>query len=198
MRPDFIERVIIRAMSNPENLLRLRKKHGEGHKVDISAADGARLVRAQSFGRAVIAGLVAVVLFCVAWIALTALTSRVFPWMTVILGAGIGLLVRRVGKGVDWRFPTLAAVMAIAGSIISNVVLAASTTAAQYDTGTLQILQAVTSMTWPVFFGEVWNVADGFYAVVAAGVAAFFANPRLTRAQFHALRLWRNQSDGHQ
>jgi len=182
-------------MSNPENLLRLRKKHGEGHKVDISAADGARLVRAQSFGRA---GLVAVVLFCVAWIALTALTSRVFPWMTVILGAGIGLLVRRVGKGVDWRFPTLAAVMAIAGSIISNVVLAASTTAAQYDTGTLQILQAVTSMTWPVFFGEVWNVADGFYAVVAAGVAAFFANPRLTRAQFHALRLWRNQSDGHQ
>ena len=185
-------------MSNPENLLRLRKKHGEGHKVDISAADGARLVRAQSFGRAVIAGLVAVVLFCVAWIALTALTSRVFPWMTVILGAAIGLLIRRAGKGVDWRFPTLAAVMAIAGSIVSNVVLAASTTAAEYDTGTLQILQAVTSMTWPVFFEEVWNVADGFYAIVAAGVAAFFANPRLTRAQFHALRLWRDQSDGHQ
>jgi len=185
-------------MSKPENLLRLRKKHGEGRKVDISAADGARLVRAQSFGSAMIASLVAVALFCVAWIALTALTNRVFPWMTVVLGAGIGLLVRRVGRGVDWRFPTLAAVMAIAGSIVSNVVLAASITAAEYDTSTLQVLRAVTSMTWPVFYEEVWNVADGFYAIVAAGVAAFFANPRLTRAQFHALRLWREQSDGHQ
>ena len=185
-------------MNKPENLLRLRKKHGEGHKVDISAADGARLVHAQSFGSAVLASLVAVVLFCVAWISLTALTNRVFPWMTVVLGAGIGLLIRRVGRGVDWRFPTLAAVMAITGSIISNVALAASTTAAEYDTGTLQVLQAVTSMTWPVFFDEVWNIADGFYAIVAAGVAAFFANTRLTRTQFHALRLWREQSDGHQ
>ena len=88
-------------MSKPENLLRLRKKHGEGHKVDISAADGARLVRAQSFGSAAIASLVMIVLFCVAWVTLTALTNRVFPWMTVILGAGIGLLIRRVGKGVD-------------------------------------------------------------------------------------------------
>ena len=198
LRPRSIERVIIRDMSKPENPLRLRKKHGEGNKVDISAADGARLVHAQSFGSAVIASLVAVVLFCVAWIALTALTNRVFPWMTVILGVVIGLLIRRAGKGVDWRFPTLAAVMAIGGSIISNIVLAASTTAAEYDTGTLQILQAVTSMTWPVFFDEVWNIADGFYAIVAAGVAAFFANTRLTRTQFHALRLWREQSDGHQ
>lgn len=184
-------------MSKPENLLRLRKKHGEGRKVDITAADGARLVRAQSFGNAVVAGLIAIILFCVIWVALTSLANRVFPWMTVALGAGVGLLIRRAGKGVDWRFPTLAAVMAVSGSIIGNIVLAASTTATEYGTGTLEILQAVTSMTWPVFFDEVWNIADGFYAVVAAGVAAFFANPRLTRAEFHALRLWREQSDGH-
>lgn len=184
-------------MPDPKNVLRLRRKHGEGHKVDITAADGARLVRAQSLRNAFIAALIAIVLFCAVWILLTSLTDRVFPWMTVVLGAGIGLLVRRAGKGVDWRFPTLAAVMAVVGAIVGNVVLAASITATQYETGTLQILQAVTSMTWPVFFDEVWNMADGFYATVAAGVAAFFANPRLTRAQFHALRLWRDQSDGH-
>ena len=117
-------------MNKPENLLRLRKKHGEGHKVDISAADGARLVRAQSFSSAVIASLVAVVLFSVVWIALTALTNRVFPWMTVILGAGIGLLVRRYGKGVDWRFPTLAGGMAFGGWFVFKGVLAAARQAA--------------------------------------------------------------------
>jgi len=184
-------------MPNPKNVLRLRKKHGEGRPTGVTAADGARLVRAQSLRNAVVASLITIIMFCVVWISLSSLTNRVFPWMTVVLGVAIGLLVRRTGKGVDWRFPTLAAVMAIIGSIIGNIVLAASTTAAEYGTGTLQILQAVTSMTWPVFFDEVWNIADGFYAVVAAGFAAFFANRRLKRTEFYALRLWRDQSDGH-
>ena len=89
--------------------------------------------------------------------------------------------------------------MAFVGSVVGNIVLAASTTAAEYGTGTLDILQAVTSMTWPVFFEEVWNVADGFFAVVAAAFAAFLAPRRLTRTERFALRLWRQeQSDRHQ
>jgi len=178
--------------------LRLRKKHGEGRTLDVTAEDGARLVRAQSVRNAVVAGLIALIMFCVLWIFLSSLTNRVFPWMTVALGGMLGLAVRRAGRGLDWRFPTLAAAMAIIGSVISNVVLAASTTATEYGTGTLEILQAVTSMTWPVFFDEVWNVADGYYAVVAAGLAGFLANRRLTRSDFYALRLFREESDRHQ
>ncbi len=178
--------------------LRLRRKHGEGRKTDVTAADGARLGQAQSFRNAVVAGLITLVVFCVLWVSLSSLTNRVFPWMTVVLGGMLGIAIRRAGRGLDWRFPALAAAMAIAGAIISNVVLAASTTAAEYGTGTLHILQAVTSMTWPVFFDEVWNVADGFYAVVAAGLAGFLANRRLTRSEFYALRLWCEESDRHQ
>lgn len=177
--------------------LRLRKKHGEGRKVDVTAADGARLEQAQSIRNAVVAGLIAFVIFCVLWIVLSSLTNRVFAWMTVVLGGMLGVAIRRAGRGLDWRFPVLAAVMAVVGSIVSNVVLAASTTAAEYGTGTLHILQAVTSMTWPVFFDEVWNVADSFYAAVAAAFAAFLANRRLTRGEYYALRLWREESDRH-
>lgn len=182
----------------PENLLRLRKKHGDGHKSDVTAKDGARLDRAQSFRGAVMAGLIIFIVFCLLWVYLSSLTHRVFPWMTIVLGGMLGIAIRRAGRGLDWRFPTLAAAMAIAGSVISNIVVAASTTAAEYGTGTLDVLQSVTSMTWPVFFDEVWNMADGFYSVVAAGFAAFYANRRLTRAQFYALRLWREESDRHQ
>jgi hypothetical protein len=178
--------------------LRLRKKHGEGRSLDATAEDGARLERAQSLRNAVVAGLIAFVLFCVLWIFLSSITNRVFPWMTAVLGGMLGLAIRRAGRGLDWRFPALAAAMAIAGSVIGNVVLAASTTATEYGTGTLHILQAVTSMTWPVFFDEVWNVADSFFAVVAAGLAGFLANRRLTRSEFYALRLWREESDRHQ
>jgi len=185
-------------MNNPENLLRLKKRHGEGRKLDATAEDGARIARAQSLRNAVIAGLIVFVVFCLVWVSLSALTDRVFPWMTVVLGGLLGMAIRRAGRGVDWRFPTLAAVLALVGAVVSNVVVAASTTAESYGTGTMEILQAVTAMTWPVFFDEVWNVADGFYAVVAAGFAAFFANRRLTRSEFYALRLWREQSDRHQ
>lgn len=184
---------------NPSpNPLRLRRRHGEGRGLDVTAEDGGRLVRAQSLRNAVVAGLVVLVVFCVVWVMLSVIVNRVFPWMTVVLGAMLGLAIRVAGRGVDWRFPVLAAVMALAGSIISNIVLAASTTADAYGTGTVEILQAVTMMTWPVFFDEVWTVADGFFAVVAAAIAAFLANRRLTRAQFYALRRWRQASDRHQ
>ena len=177
---------------NP-NPLRLRKKHGDGSGLDVTAADGERLVRAQSFRNAVVAGLIVLIVFCVLWVSVSALTNRVFPWMTVVLGAMLGFAIRRAGRGVDWPFAVLAAAMALFGSIISNIVLAASTTAESYGMGTVEILRSVTSMTWPVFFEEVWNVADGFFAVVAAGVAAFLANRRLSRAQFYALRRWREE-----
>lgn len=178
--------------------LRLRKKHGEGRRPDVTAADGARLVEAQSLRNAVVASLIILAVFCIVWITLSAALNQVFPWMTVVLGGALGMGIRRTGRGVDWRFPALAAVMALLGSVASNIVLAAATTGEFYGMGTVETLQATTSMTWEVFFERVWTVAHGFYAAVAAGVAAFFANRRLTRAQFYALRLWRDQSDRHQ
>ena len=47
--------------------------------------------------------------------------------------------------------------------------------------------------TWPVFFDEVLTIADGFYAVVGAGLAAFYSNRRLTRSEYLALRLWHEE-----
>ena len=178
--------------------LRLRKKHGEGQRPEATAADGARLVRAQSLRNAIMAGLIVIVVFCLLWIATASLTGRVFAWMTVVLGYLLGLAIRHAGRGVDWRFPALAAAFALVGSVLSNVVLAASTTAAEFGTGTLDILRAVTSMTWPVFFEEVWNIGDSFYAALSAGLAAFIAPRKLSRHEFYALRVWRRESDRHQ
>ncbi len=185
-------------MRDPENLLRLRRRHGEGRSPEVSADDGARLLRAQSLRNAVMASLIVFVLFCIAWVALTSVTGRVFPWLTVVLGWLTGVAIRRAGRGVDWRFPSLAAVATLLGCVGSNIVLAASTTAAEYGTGTLDILQAVTTMTWPVFFDEVWNIGDTFFAVFSAGLAAVLAPRKLTRSEYFALRLWRRQSNGHE
>ncbi len=188
-----------RMKRDPSELpLRLKKKHGTGRQPDASAADGERLVRLQSLRGALLAGLIAIIIFCVFWIALSSLLGRVFPWMTVVLGAMIGFAVQRAGRGVDWRFPTLAALLTIVGALFANIVVAASYTAETLGTTTLEVLRSVTTMTWPVFFDEVLTVADAFYAVLAASLAAFLANRRLTRRQYYALRLWRAGSDRHQ
>lgn len=177
-------------MSEPQSPLRLRKKHGSGAAPVPAPEDGRRLVDAQSVRNAIVAGLITIVIFSVFWVALSDLTNRVYPWLTVVLGFMLGHSVRLAGRGVDARFPVLAAVLTLFGSLFANIIVAASVTADGNDTGTLHVLKSVTTMTWPVFFDEALTFADGLYAVFAASLAAFYANRRLTRPQYHALRLW--------
>ena len=178
-----------------KSVLRLRKRHGTGAGVAATAADGGRLVNAQSFRNAVVSGLIAIIVFSLFWVTLSALFDKVFPWFTVVLGIFLGFAIRLTGRGLDWRFPALAAGLALAGSLLANVIVAASVTAEAEGTATLHVLQSVTTMTWPVFFNEVLTVADGFFAVVAAGLAAFYANRKLTRKQYYALRQWREEGN---
>ena len=181
------------SMNDAQSPLRLRKKHGSGKPTQITSADGERLAEAQSVRNACVMGLIIIVVFSMFWVAMSELTDRVFPWFTVVLGLVLGHGIRLAGRGIDWRFPLIAAVFAIAGSFYANIVVAASVTAEGFGTGTLEILQAVTSMTWPVFIDERMTFADAFFAVVGAGFAAYYANRRLTRSQFQALRLWQEK-----
>ena len=182
-------------MSDVQNPLRLQKKHGSGKPTQVTIADGIRLGKAQSARNAVVAGLIVIIIFSVFWVTLSELTNRVFPWFTIVLGFLLGHSTRLAGRGVDWRFPLIAAGMAVAGSLAAYIIVAASVTAELLGTGTLDVLQAVTSMTWPVFFDEVLTVADAFYAAVAAALAAFYANRRLTRSEYQALRMWREEQE---
>lgn len=175
--------------------LRLRKRHGDGSPVQVTAADGARLVNAQSLRQAIVASIIVTILFSVFWTTLTALFDQRFPWFTVVFGYLLGYAIRVSGRGLDWRFPLLAAFMAITGSAVANIIVAASVTADGFDVGTLQVLRSVTSMTWPVFFEEKVTIADTFFAVIAAQFAAFLANRKLTRSQYHAVRLWKKENN---
>lgn len=182
---------IIRAMSNNQNPLRLRKRHGSGRPSDATVEDGAHLVRTQSVPQSVLAGTVVIFLFSVVWIALSAVADRIFPWMTVVLGLILGHVVRIAGRGVDWRFPAVAALLSVLGSLLGNVAVAASVSAERLGVGTLEVLRSVTNMTWGVFIDEYLTFADLVFALIAAAVAAFYASRRLSRAQYRALRLWK-------
>ncbi|MDJ0904570.1 MAG: hypothetical protein QNI96_01020 [Woeseiaceae bacterium] len=175
-----------------KSVLRLPKKH-RGAAEKAGQVDVRRLLAQQSLRDAVIGALIVIILFSLLWAMLSTLVNRIFPWMTVLLGVAIGLVVRRAGRGLDWRFPALAALLTLVGAVVSNVVVAAAFTADELGTSTFTILRAATSMTWPVFFREVISAADVVYAFCGAGAAAFYANRRLLRSEYSALRKWREQ-----
>ena len=189
-------RVLLRIMSKEKTgVFRLPMKHARKGRGDSTAADGEQLVSEQSLRNAVYAGFIVVIVFSILWAMASTLLNRIFPWMTLVLGILIGVAIRRAGHGLDWRFPALAAAFAATGALVSNIVVAAAFTARALETSTLTVLRAVTSMTWPVFFDEAMSSADAVYGLFGAAIAAFYANRRLTRAEFHALRKWQEKND---
>jgi hypothetical protein len=183
-----------------KSVLRMRKRHTPDVQTRACAEDGRSLLQEQSIRDASLAAVIVLIVFSILWAMLSTLTDRIFPWMTLVLGVLVGLAVRRAGTGLDWRFPALAAAFAMLGALISNVVVAAAFTADALGTSTFTILRAVTSMTWPVFFAESVTSADVAYGLFGAAIAAFYANRRLSRAEYLALRKWqqKQESDRHQ
>ena len=178
-----------------KQVLRLPRRHSRDSGSPPDPERGAKLARMQSLRAAITVSMIVIILFSIGWALLSSATGRVFPWMTLVLALLIGLAVRRAGRGLDWRFPVIAATAAIVGSLVGNIVVAASTTAAELGTGTLTVLRAVTEYTWPVFFSEVMTGADLVYAIGAAGIAAFYANRKLTRSQYASYRMWRERNN---
>jgi len=189
-------RVLLPIMS-PEktDVLRLRKKHLPKVSTEPTPEDAKRLLHAQSVRNAIMASLITIILFSVVWAMLSTRIGSIYPWMTLLLGILIGLAVRRAGFGLDWRFPVLAAVFAAVGALVGNIVVAAAFTAPQLGTDTLTVLRNLTALTWPVFFDEAMTPADLGFAFCAAGLAAFYANRRLTRVQYLAVRTWDERDD---
>lgn len=181
-------------MSNKpvKSIVRLPRRH-RGAPLHAAEVDASKLVREQSLRDAVVGGLIVIIAFSLLWSMLSTLLNRIFPWMTVVLGMLVGLVVRRAGRGLDWRFPVLAVVLTIAGAMAANIFVAAAFTADELGTTTLEILRAVTSMTWPVYFREVISAADIVYALMGAAAAAYYANRRLSRSEYSAWRKWQEE-----
>lgn len=139
------------------------------------------------------AGLIVIIVFSVLWPRVTELFGTVYPWATVILGYLVGHAVQRAGKGVDWWFALIGALLSLTGSVAANIVLAASVSADQTGASTMGVLQDSSFETWLFFFGVDWNIADTAFAIFAAAVAAFYSMRRLNRDQYYALRLWRDE-----
>ena len=171
-----------------KSILRLRKKHDRGSRRGAPPPDPEKLLAAQSVRSALIAGIAVLVLMIALWTWLAVVLGRVFPWFSVAQGLALGIAVRRYGRGFDWRFPLVAALLAWSGAYLGNFVVALPTTSAELDAGIFQVLGGLTWWSFETFFAEVITPVDHIYALFAAAVAAFYGRRRLGREEIYALR----------
>jgi hypothetical protein len=176
-------------------MTRLKKKHSRKRLGPRPVADAGSLVRAQSLRSAFVAAIAAVLVVNATWVWLSTATGKFFPWVGIVQGVLVGLAVQRAGRGLDWRFPVLAALVASIGSFSGGFFVALSTTEIELGASSLRILRGLTVMTWQTYFDEVLTPVDVIYAFCAASVAAFYAKRRLKRHEEYALRTMGQDAD---
>lgn len=169
-------------------MLRLQKKHSgiQAHKGP--KPDAALILAQQSVWRAIVGGIAVVLVLGWFWAILSVQTGRIFPWFTVLIGAIVGLAVQRYGRGLDWRFPAIAALVAWSGAYVDNLIIGIVETSRYIEAAPVSVAAGLSRDTMQNFFANTVTPVDHVYALCAAGVASFFAKRRLSRREVHALR----------
>lgn len=169
-------------------MLRLRKKHSGIQTHTGPKPDATVILAQQSIWRATAGGIAVVLVFGWMWAILSVETGRIFPWFTIIIGAIVGLAVQRYGRGVDWRFPALAAFLAWSGAYADNLMIGIVETGRYIEAAPARVLAGLSKDTMENFFANTVTPVDHIYALCAAGVASFFAKRRLNRREVLAIR----------
>jgi hypothetical protein len=169
-------------------MFRLKQKHTPDKRRKLPPADGKRILGEQSVTRALLGGFAVALVLAWGWAVFAMVTGRVFPWFSIPIGALVGLAVQRFGRGLDWRFPVIAIVLAGFAAYTGNLLIGVLETGRYIEASAGEVLWGLSGDTIRNFFRNTVNAIDHIYAFSACGVAAFFANRRLKRHEVLGLR----------
>lgn len=146
------------------------------------------LIDDQSPKHALLGALLASVILMAIWVYSAMLFDRFFPWFSVVQGYFIGRAVRHFGRGIDWRFAAMAAVIAVLAAFLGSFLSALFLTGREFATGALPLVAEISWHTVSTFATREFGIVGTIYAGMAAAIAAFVANRRLSRHEAIALR----------
>ena len=169
-------------------MFRLIQKHSRHLSEKRPPADGRRLLAEQSIARGLVGSIVVGLLLCWLWAIFSMMTGRFFPWFSMLIGAVIGVAMQRFGRGLDWRFPVLAIIVAGIAAYAGNLMIGVLETGRYIDASPIRVVGGLSAETMRNFFRNTISPIDHIYAFCACGLAAFFANRRLKRHEVLGLR----------
>lgn len=96
------------AVEHQDALYKLSDKHIEKFKLE------------QNYRRALIGSIVVGVIGAILWAAITVATEYQIGYMAIAIGAGVGLSMRFLGKGIDQIFGITGAIVAVISCLLGN------------------------------------------------------------------------------
>ena len=169
-------------------MFRLKQNHAQKSGDRVPPADGRKLLSEQSVVRGFVGTVAVALLLSWVWALFSMSTGRVFPWFSIAIGALIGMAMQRFGRGLDWRFPVMAVLIAGVTAYFGNLMIGVLETGRYIEAETVSVLAGLSADTMHNFFRNTIGPIDHIYAFSACGVAAFFANRRLKRHEVLGLR----------
>ena len=169
-------------------MFRLQQKHSRKQPDTGPRPDATLILAQQSVGRAIAGGIVIVTVFGWIWTTISMETGRVLPWFSILMGMIVGLAVQRAGRGLDWRFPVIAAILAWSGAYAGNLMIGIVETGRYIEARPFSVLAGLSMDTMENFFAITISPIDHIYAFCAGGVASFLAKRRLNRREVLAIR----------
>jgi hypothetical protein len=107
----------------------------------------------------------------------------------------VGIAMQRFGRGLDWRFPLSAGLVAGVAAYAGNLMIGILETGRYIEAQPLQVVSGLSVDTIRYFFRNTINPIDHIYAFCSAGIAAFFALRRLNRREVLALRTYKKEEN---
>jgi hypothetical protein len=169
-------------------MFRLKQKHSRPGKKKYPKPDVKRILAEESLLRGILGSLAIAALLCWIWAVQAMTTGRVFPWFSVLIGILIGFAMQRLGRGLDWRFPLAAGLVAGIAAYAGNLMIGVLETGRYIEAQPIEVIAGLSLDTMNNFFKNTINSVDHIYAFCGVGVAAFFAKRRLNRREVLALR----------
>jgi len=179
-------------MNQPKWKMRLRKKHAPDPERSVAKIDVQALLDEQSLSRAALGAVFALVILNAMWAYSSLLFDRFYPWGSIIQGFLFGRAVRHFGRGMNWRYPLLAAAFGACGALTGSFVASLNLTAREFSMSALSLVSEVSWYTIETFVARDFGVVGLIYAVTAAVLAAFFGKRRLDKYEEVALQKHRD------
>jgi hypothetical protein len=124
----------------------------------------------QNLSLAIVGGAVAAAAGAVLWAIVTAVTNWQIGIMAVGIGFLVGLVIRKVGRGVSPSFGITGAVLSLAGCLLGNLLAACAIIADQQSMGFFEVLGRVDFRTAVDIIVETFHPMD----VLFYGLAVYY------------------------
>lgn len=153
----------------------------------LSERDVERFKSEQNYPKAVITGVLVGLIGAILWGIITVATGYQIGYMAIAIGAGVGISMRLLGKGIDQIFGITGGIIAIVSCFLGNFFSLIGFAANEEGLGYMEVLSLIDYSLIPSVMMDAFSPMDLFFYAIAAYEGYKFAFRTFTEKDLYDL-----------